>query len=656
MVKNFRVDIKGRVKNFDFQEKDALMPMYEAIVNSIHSLEEISDVENNYIRIYIEREHSLDIGDTENNLIENVIIEDNGVGFNVDNLDSFLTSDSPYKYEKGGKGIGRFTWLKAFENVHIESCFNENGSTKYISFDFNIKNDVPIQNFYETENNCTQRKTIVRLEGFKQKYSSKISISTEEVATRIINHCIQFLISKNCPKISICEGDKVIVLNELFKNYINIDKNKEKQIVRGVEFNILHVKVFDNEAKHKINLCAHNRVVKSLNLEKIIPNLSAKLYDEDRKYTYKAYVTSDYLDENVDSNRTDFSINNTSVESLLDDVSMTEIENIIRESTEIYLADELEKIEREKVKKIEEFTNEEEPRFKHLIKRCPEKIKMLRPGMNRKTMISELSKIQSDYKLELENDKNFILKSSHIYNEEYTKLLNSYLLKVDEYNKSALADYVLHRKSVIDILEKYLSIDDQGHYSKESKVHDIIFPMNATTDEVDLENHNLWLIDDKLAFHHYLTSDKRLESSSKFSSRPDLLIGNTFIEVDEKPFQSITIVELKRPDRNNYKNTDNPIEQVYNYVEEIMENNKKDSKGRVIKITDTTRFYLYVICDITSSLERTAMRYNLQKTPDNNGFFGYNSKYNIYVEVISFDKLLQDAKKRNNILFNKLDV
>lgn len=43
-------------------------------------------------------------------------------------------------------------------------------------------------------------------------------------------------------------------------------------------------------------------------------------------------------------------------------------------------------------------------------------------------------------------------------------------------------------------------------------------------------------------------------------------------------------------------------------------------------------------------------------TPDGQGFFGHNPNLNIYIEIISFDKLVQDATKRNNILFKKLGL
>jgi hypothetical protein len=54
-------------------------------------------------------------------------ITDNGVGFIAANWDSFNLAHSSYEYVKGGKGIGRITWLRAFKSVHIDSIYRNDG-------------------------------------------------------------------------------------------------------------------------------------------------------------------------------------------------------------------------------------------------------------------------------------------------------------------------------------------------------------------------------------------------------------------------------------------------------------------------------------------------------------------------------------------------
>jgi len=46
----------------------------------------------------------------------------------------------------------------------------------------------------------------------------------------------------------------------------------------------------------------------------------------------------------------------------------------------------------------------------------------------------------------------------------------------------------------------------------------------------------------------------------------------------------------------------------------------------------------------------------LTKTPDGLGYFGYNSQVGVYIEIISFAKLIADAKKRNAAFFEKLGL
>ena len=50
-------------------------------------------------------------------------IKDNGIGFDEKNFESFNFAHSSYKMDRGGKGIGRITWLRAFDKAIIESQF-----------------------------------------------------------------------------------------------------------------------------------------------------------------------------------------------------------------------------------------------------------------------------------------------------------------------------------------------------------------------------------------------------------------------------------------------------------------------------------------------------------------------------------------------------
>jgi len=108
--------------------------------------------------------------------------------------------------------------------------------------------------------------------------------------------------------------------------------------------------------------------------------------------------------------------------------------------------------------------------------------------------------------------------------------------------------------------------------------------------------------------------------------------------------------------RNDYNSGANPIVELYDYVEDLRSGKKKDKFHRPIHVSAATKFYLYAICDITPTLERVIAKQGFKPTPDRIGYYGFNDNYNAYIEVLSYDKILVDAKKRNRILFEKLGI
>ncbi len=64
--------------------------------------------------------------------------------------------------------------------------------------------------------------------------------------------------------------------------------------------------------------------------------------------------------------------------------------------------------------------------------------------------------------------------------------------------KSNLAEYVMHRKAILDILAQNIKYKDQEQqkYTYEKNIHQLIFPMTKTSDDIDYLQHNLWIIDE----------------------------------------------------------------------------------------------------------------------------------------------------------------
>jgi hypothetical protein len=84
--------------------------------------------------------------------------------------------------------------------------------------------------------------------------------------------------------------------------------------------------------------------------------------------------------------------------------------------------------------------------------------------------------------------------------EEYKVRYEKFLEEFNEVGKSDLARYIVHRRSVIDLLEKLLEKNDHDKFSDEEVLHSIFFPIRSFSDEVPYEKQNLWLIDERLTY------------------------------------------------------------------------------------------------------------------------------------------------------------
>jgi len=213
----------------------------------------------------------------------------------------------------------------------------------------------------------------------------------------------------------------------------------------------------------------------------------------------------------------------------------------------------------------------------------------------------------------------------------------------------------------LDLLEKAIEIQEGDKYSSEERLHSIICPVRYTSDEIPFEEMNLWIIDDRLAYHTFLSSDKQMKSlpviESDSQKRMDIAIFDEAISFSEKTddFNSISIIEFKKPNRNDLKQeSQDPIRQVLSYVKDIRDGTAKKANGRPFVNAKEAAFYCYIIADLTDTMRDNARYANLQLMPDGDGYYGFNSAEKAYIQVISYDKLVRDAKQRNKILFDKL--
>ncbi|MFA7231555.1 MAG: hypothetical protein WC071_09825, partial [Victivallaceae bacterium] len=78
--------------------------------------------------------------------------------------------------------------------------------------------------------------------------------------------------------------------------------------------------------------------------------------------------------------------------------------------------------------------------------------------------------------------------------------------------------------------------------------------------------------------------------------------------------------------------------------------------GRPLKVSETTRFYCYGICDFTNKVEKFADDGDYVKLNGELGYFNYHRTHKASIYLINFDKIVIDAKKRHHAFFEKLGI
>lgn len=664
-----KANIVGRVGNTRLANNQALLPLFEAIVNAIHATNDVDSNESLAIEIKLIREWTQRTI-TESgylNAIESFEITDNGIGFTEANYESFQTADSRYRAAIGGKGVGRFLWLVAFESVEIDSIFSdEAGRWMHRVFRFRATAEgVEEHSLVATEER--QRKTVVRLLRIKEKYQKALPKLPVVIANRIVEHCLQyFLLGTHC-SISVVDSqtNEKTDLSTLFSEEVETRGSaRDVQVAnRNLKLHNLKVRPTYGEG-HRLYFCADKRVVRSERLEGKIPNLDGSMKDDSGKsFVYSGYVSGDFLDESVNTERTDFVLPED--EDVLGDPTWKDLITNIACEAKNFLEPYTAPIKEGKEARIQNFVRTKAPTFRPLVKHRPHILDEIPANISDDKLEIELFKLNQGYERSLKEKGELLVAS--LIQADGNVTANTYDSFLEEWNESGiakLATHVAYRKATLKILRASLGLNKEAKYSLEEAIHRLIFPLKKTSDDVPADQMNLWIIDERLAYHFYLASDIPFKSLQKdvldleSKDRSDIVIFNqasAFVE-EEAPFDSVVIVEFKRPVRDDYTDDENPITQVYRYVKQIRDGRAKDRHGRPINVKNDIPFYAYIIADITSTLRDQAQFSGFQPNHDGNGYFTFNPQLRVYVELISFDNLVSNAERRNQYFFNQLNL
>ncbi|MDR3055525.1 MAG: ATP-binding protein [Zoogloeaceae bacterium] len=661
-------NIKGLVDRLELSQTKAMMPLFESISNAIDAIEAHGNgFTGHSIRIRLVAINDLaHQGGDETLVVDGFDIRDDGVGFDDRNLASFKEAHTLSKVKIGGRGVGRFTFLKVFSSVHVRSIFKQQNKNLLRVFDFSIKNEVKEESDkpIEIQESCG---TQISMRGMSEKYKGGWSNDPEIVAERIITHFLIRFAACSCPSMILeSSGHAPIDLKKLFDSKVLTHISEQFFDVSGITFSLQAYRHSDGRARHDLHLCANGREVTTSKLRNLLPELPEKLLDSDQKpYTLIVLVTGKYLDDNSNQERTRISFQSDE-ELDLDKslVSRQALNQGISKTLRPLLIDDLKSTNEEKRTQIERFVEQApeyrvltHPRYKDIIERS------IPPGLSIEKLDEALLHVRRTVEDDVRKEARHVaaLFESETF-EQYQEKFKELAEKINECGKAQLAAYIAQRRTILDLVKNSLKKTQADEkYPFERVLHKMIFPMGTTSKDVFFEQQNLWVIDERLCYHTLLTSDKKLKSVSGLENtsgkEPDILaffydtpIG--IAEADSLPSGGVVIIEFKRPLRDNYDK--DPADQIIQRFREISEGSVKNIDGRPINPANL-RYTGYLIADLTPSLHKQVFgRYH--RTADNEGYFSSLSSGNGYIEIISYDKLIKDAERRNRILFDKLGL
>jgi hypothetical protein len=660
-------NIKGLVDRLELAPARGVMPLFEAVSNAMDAIEEKRGIPTDgsiTIRLVVSNDLVRQAGD-QTALIDGFEVIDNGVGFDDVNIASFGEAYTLSKVKAGGKGVGRFTFLKVFNGCEMRSVFEKNGQRYSRNFGFSIVDELSgADKVVPTE---AQTGTTLIVRGLDEKYRAAWLAEPEVLAERIISHFLIRFAARSCPPMVLeSPGHSPIDLHKLFQSTVQSHIEERFFDVLGHTFALQSFRHRDLRSRHDCHLCANGREVTSAKLRDLLPELPDRLVDENQEsYTLIVLVTGEYLDDHANQERTKIAFQSEDepeLEQAL--VSRQALNKGIMETLRSILASDLKTTHEEKIAQIARFV-EQAPEYRVL---THDKYRSLieqrvQPGLKDEQLDEALLHLRREIEDGMRKEERHVAaliekESFDIYQERIKALMED----MNDVGKAKLADYVAHRRTILDLIDQSLKrVQSDKKYPFEKVLHKMIFPMGASSKDVFLDQQNLWLIDERLCFHTLLTSDKKLNKVAgleKTSGKePDIFaffydtpIG--VAEPDNLAGGGAVIIEFKRPGRDDYDK--DPADQIIQRFVEINQGGVKDIDGRPIN-ADHLRYTGYLVADLTPTLRRqVSMRYH--RTADNEGYFYTLPEGNGYIEIISYDKLVRDAKRRNRVLFEKLGL
>ena len=413
------------------------------------------------------------------------------------------------------------------KSFYISSVFEEDNKRYQRLFSFNIEEEIHDEKLTEVSND-TPIETKIILYNLNQEYRGATEISLKEIAGKIIEHFASYFVIGAMPKVILEDENEQIDVNELFVKEKFIETKNEIVTSNNVTFNLRHVFLNASiNAKHKIYICAQNRVVCSYDLVNV-DDLPTTFNINGKKAIYQCYVHGEFLDNDVNSERTYFS--NVIFEEE-DDNDRPHFElainlyQVVYSQIHQFLQTYLEPMRDTRDNQINDYIENYCPQYKYLTKYAKEDLQNISYAVasNPEKLISELNKLNNKL-----NNKHNIQITKAIQDNDSDSAKNKLLdltTQVVENLHSQFTNYLQKRNSTIEMLEKLINL--------KTTTDEIINKFFLVDEGLSSDNTNTWLIDERLAYHfENINSDKETNFYAYYNDHSNELICIDFERFD----------------------------------------------------------------------------------------------------------------------------
>ncbi|QDZ12550.1 hypothetical protein [Devosia ginsengisoli] len=616
-----------------------LLPVYEAGSNSIHSL--IEHLGADHVATQGKLTFAFSKGSTPEQF--SVAITDNAAGLNDTNFRAFRTPFTGNKLRRGGKGFGRFIAFKVFESIQYKSRYNEDGQDLTRAFVFDVSKDEEITELVlEPEfpyiNGCA-----VTYESVRPTYHRQWeAVSEEKLLDHLTSNFLTYLVDGRMPETVVeVEGKHHNLRDHFAKTFKHEQTHLLAVEIEGVSHDlrcdVSRVERGKPFSKHTLLFFADNRL---LGAGRAIENKigrSAFQRPDGTEYVVIATLSGTFLDTHANQARTALEVDEDQIATIVD----IACEAILQ----------TESAQHELIKDDQRDT------VVDLLQRHP----LLRYGLSGSTVADYVKSKPNSWRQEnfvsdlavqrLREERRWTayvqntIADKDLFDQRKSQLLQ----RVSDTYRDALAEYIVHRKAVIEIADRLRGADDNGTMTREDAFHQLIFPRHQDSVSAKQFQHNLWMLDERLAFVSYISSDRTLHGGRRQlgDKVTDIAFYDECYVTGGQGNTSVVIVEFKRPGRDDYsfgKEGSDPIRR----------KSFLTTSGKTIDIPTATPITAIIVADLEPSLRSLAKRYDFDETWDKRGLYKYHEEFDVFVEVFGFDKLVSDAEKRNAAFFEIL--